>query len=813
MTTDPTVGAATESRTGPVAVVLLADRAAEGLIEDVQSSTGLADGAGADRPIQPGQPGQPGRLSPVEWIRWPLLETRLLDPDALAASLQRSDTLRWIIVPSPTAAVALAAQLQRLGLAWPTGLRAGVTGPGTASAFRRALGSAPDLVLPASPPYDATHLLKAMLQADPDAGRSRVLVVNRLGSQPDWLTALGQQVAQVEVVAIFDAESIGPPLAASAQLRRWQETGRPICWIAGSIDQVERLSAWLSAADPLATERADSLYVPHTRIAEKARSLGFTKSIVFDNRDQLARGLQSLAETSVPEAVLSSSIDRSPVQPASSNPPSPTASKDTLDAAAQGSAPLQADRPDVEPDRADATAVSDSKGIASAMESTAVVAVGPATAAASSGRDAVRSESQTPSASPPPSLQPPPPPPPPAPPPPAPPAAAASRSGPGWWPLLLLLIIGVLAIAGWWLMQQRFLELERDGARRVQDAESRVVRMEQQLKSLQDGQGQIASRSGQLEARIAQSADQQVHLQSLYDELAKSRGDTVLVEVEQSVVAAVQYLNLNGNVEAALMSLQTAQSRMGEDGEGDRIGIRRLLAQDIDRLKGLPAVDLAGAAGRLDGVIGQIDRLPLLSDGALPRTDTASRPFGPVVDGAAPAAGAADAATAEAGATAPTESAAGTEAGATPAAPSQTTSEAIWARVRGWFDSIGAAVKQTFGTAREEFRRVVSIQRVDNPDSLLLTPEQRELVRGNVRLRLLNARLNLLNREEPLFRQDLARGVADIERWFDPSAREVQASVTTLTELQSVPLTLKVPDLGDTLAAIRQARAASESRR
>lgn len=795
----------------PIAVVLIADAAADGLVDDVNAVL-------------------PADTSPIEWIRWPLLKTRLIDDGSVASSLRRLGDYRWVFAPSPTAVLALVSQLKRLGLDWPPTLRAALTGPGSAATLRRVAGAAADLVTPAGTPWDATHLLEAVARADADFGTARVLVANRAGSQPSWLAELKARAGGVDVVAVFDAETIGPPLGAVAEHQRWQAQGRSVHWVAGSLDQVERLAAWLSAADPLGKARSNPLFVPHDRIAEKSRALGFTNAIVFDDRNQLARGLQSGAESFTPQSVQTPSIDRSPVQPASSTPSPSTASKDAPEEAAAGSAPVDAGRSDAEPvipegtSRAadDANAQSLAGATAAA---TAVVPVGPAIAPitaeatpeatapatdtsrdgatgpvadsaslASAARPAIaagRTESALP--------------PPPAPPP-VPPVTTA-RSGTGWWPLLLLLVIAGLAFGGWWLMQQRFLDLERDGARRVQDAESRVARMEQQLKSLQDNQGQIASRSGQLEAKIAQSADQQEHLQSLYDELAKSRGDTVLVETEQSVVAAIQYLNLNGNVEAALMSLQTALGRMGDEADGERIGIRRLLAQDIERLKGLPAVDLAGAAGRLDGVISRTDRLPLLSDAALPQTDTANRLFGPVVDGsAAPASSAAPSNAAPAAAT--SDPAVTT----TPAAPA-TTSEAIWARIQHWFGQIGLAVKETVGSAREEFRKVVSIQRVDNPDSLLLTPEQRDLVRGNLRLRLLNARLNLLNREEALFRQDLGRAIEDLGRWFDPSSRDVQASITTLRELQGVPLTVKAPDLGETLATVRQARAASESRR
>lgn len=802
----PDPGSVPTPVSGPLAIVLLSEKSADGLIDVVSNA-----------PVD--------RDEGIEWVRWPLLMTRLTDPAGPDSPLVRLSDYRWVFAPSPTAVRALHDQLQRLGLDWPAATRAAMTGPGSAATFRRAFGDGPALFLPERPPYDAEHLLRVVASADPDAGSGRALVANRRDATPAWLPQLSKLFAGVDVLPVFEARSIGPPADASAQLNAWRLAGRRLCWIAGSIDQVERLAGWLAATDPGGWSRTRPLFVPHSRIAQRAEALGFDQVIEFDDRDHLARGLQSTAKSSPSGSVLNPSDDRLPVRQAPTTTTPSNASAGAPNDAPGAEAGIDGDRSGAAPVAAevsDARIVSDDdrgagtrKGAeseAAAPASSTVVATAPASStppAASEPPVSSGPAPQSPPAGPPPFSPPPSHPPPPA-------TAPASRS---WWPLLLLLIIGGLAFGGWWMMQQRFLQLERDGARRVQDAESRVTSMEAQLKSLQDAQGQMSSRSGQLEARsgqlearIAKSADQQEQLQSLYDELAKSRGDTRLAEIEQSVSAAVQYLNLNGNVEAALMSLQTAQGRVGEDADGDNIGLRRLLAQDIERLKGLPAIDLAGAAGRLDAVLGRLDRLPLLSEAAMPTADPQSRPFGPVgpvAEGQDPAATTA----ADPGAASPGTGGSGATTAPVESAPGAGPVDAAWAHVKGWFSSLRLAFGETVDSARREFRKVVSIQRVDNPDILLLTAEQRQVVRGNVRLQLLNARVNLLNREEALFRQDLGRGVAALERWFDPASREVQASIASLRELQGVPLTLKAPDLTETLTAIRQARAASESRR
>src|SRR5690606_22092623 len=179
-------------------------------------------------------------------------------------------------------------------------------------------------------------------------------------------------------------------------------------------------------------------------------------------------------------------------------------------------------------------------------------------------------------------------------------------------PLLLLVLL--LGLGGWWYTQQRFLETERENARRVQEAESRASRLEEQIKTLRDSQNQLLARSATLENRIAESATQQEQLAGLYDEVAKSRGDSTLAEVEQSVVMANQHLELTGNVQAALLALENAQRRLGDSEQSQAIGARRVILQDIEKLKALPEVDITRAAARLDQIINRVDRLPLLAD-------------------------------------------------------------------------------------------------------------------------------------------------------------------------------------------------------
>jgi uncharacterized protein HemX len=119
---------------------------------------------------------------------------------------------------------------------------------------------------------------------------------------------------------------------------------------------------------------------------------------------------------------------------------------------------------------------------------------------------------------------------------------------------------------------------------------------------------------------------------------------------------------------------------------------------------------------------------------------------------------------------------------------------------------------RSLDAVRDEFRNLVTIRRIDKPDSLLLSPEQKQTARENLKLLLLNARLNLLNRHEELFRQDLTRVIEAMQRLFDTEQHDVKTAIASLQSLQAQPLALDLPSLAESLAAVKAARAASEKR-
>ena len=116
------------------------------------------------------------------------------------------------------------------------------------------------------------------------------------------------------------------------------------------------------------------------------------------------------------------------------------------------------------------------------------------------------------------------------------------------------------------------------------------------------------------------------------------------------------------------------------------------------------------------------------------------------------------------------------------------------------------------GHAWDEVRSLVRVTRVDHPDAALLAPDQAFFVRENLKLRLLSARVALLARDEPSFRDDLKASQAWIAKYYDARAKPTVAALATLKQIADTPVAISVPDINASLAAVRTARAAREKR-
>jgi uroporphyrin-3 C-methyltransferase/uroporphyrinogen III methyltransferase/synthase len=104
-------------------------------------------------------------------------------------------------------------------------------------------------------------------------------------------------------------------------------------------------------------------------------------------------------------------------------------------------------------------------------------------------------------------------------------------------------------------------------------------------------------------------------------------------------------------------------------------------------------------------------------------------------------------------------------------------------------------------------RQLVRVRNVETSDALLLSPTQAYYARENLKLRLLNARLALLGRNEAAFRSDLVSAQDTINKYFDTRAKQTQAVQLQLRQIQATNLSIDMPTLAESLNAVRNFKA------
>ncbi|MBY4898097.1 fused uroporphyrinogen-III synthase HemD/membrane protein HemX [Cupriavidus sp. AU9028] len=353
------------------------------------------------------------------------------------------------------------------------------------------------------------------------------------------------------------------------------------------------------------------------------------------------------------------------------------------------------------------------------------------------------------------------------------PATATAGKGRGAIAWLLLVIVLLAGGAAFWWLQQRVDRLTEELARRQQSNDSLVQESRVLTREAQSTIKEMQAKVGALEARIDDTRDKQATLEQVYQDLMRNRDDWELAEIQQLLTNAGQQLQLTGNVQVALSALQSADVRLARSDKPETNELRRAIARDIASMKAVPEMDLTGAAIKLDEAINQIDALPLLSgERMLERGDAAA----PASAAAAPDAAAASAPEAAPG------------GGSRIAAAGE--------RLARWAEGLWA-------TVRDELAQVIRVRRVDNTDALLMSGDQGWFLRENIKLRLLNARLALLSRNETVFRNDLAGAQDMIARYFDGNSRRVQTVQTLLKQAQAGAVSVQLPTMAESLGALR----------
>ena len=362
-------------------------------------------------------------------------------------------------------------------------------------------------------------------------------------------------------------------------------------------------------------------------------------------------------------------------------------------------------------------------------------------------------------------------------------AAAALNAGPsvmlssqGW--LIALLAIGALALVALTMAllgQQRIRSLEQELVRRQQDSQGQAIEAHALAKQAQDTVRAMESKVTLLDGRVAETVLQRSQLEDLIQQLSRSRDENVLADIDAALRVAVQQSAITGGAEPMAAALRQAEARLARINQPRVERVRRALARDLDRTQAAAVVDMASLAIKLDEAVRLVDDLPLLAQSER-RPDNAGV-------GSVPAPRPAQAASGEA---------------PPPGLPNSLAQG--WA----WVTDTGGSVG---GRIWSEARNLVRVTRIDNPEAMLLAPEQGWFLRENLKLRLLNARLALLSRQFDTVQADLRDVQAMLDRYFDRSTRRTALATDLVRQVSRQARQLNLPRPDESLAALAAAQA------
>lgn len=242
--------------------------------------------------------------------------------------------------------------------------------------------------------------------------------------------------------------------------------------------------------------------------------------------------------------------------------------------------------------------------------------------------------------------------------------------------------------------------------------------------------------------------------QKAYQELVKGRVNWLVDESETMLNLAAQQLLLSGNVPGAAGVLEHINSRLSRFDQPELLPIKQAVSSDLAELKNRPYVDVSGTALRIDRLETAVAGLPLVVDGTLKPGEAAQVKDNPQLS---------------------------------------------------WWEN-------AWEKSLASLKGLVEVRQLESNDAMLLSPEQIYFVRENLRLRLLDARAALLQRNSEIYQSDLNSAEAAVKQYFDSRSPATQAWLKELAELKALDVRTVGNDvLKNSLAAVRAYQEGSRS--
>ncbi len=332
------------------------------------------------------------------------------------------------------------------------------------------------------------------------------------------------------------------------------------------------------------------------------------------------------------------------------------------------------------------------------------------------------------------------------------PAAEAPRNGQvahvAWVVSTALALAGLFGVGFLW---QKLAGIQEQLAQ--QSAQSLTLATEARTLAAQ-AQTMVQEASARValqEARVAELSLQRSQFDELMRSLSRSRDENLVVEIEANLRLAQQQAQLTGSVSPLIAALRSADQRIVRAAQPTLAPLQRSIARDLEKIKAVALSDTPALLVKVEDLIRRVDQLELANAVAL-------KPSAAVATVATPA-----------------------------------PSAVPWAV---WLASAWA-----------ELKALVRVSRIEDPQAVLLTPEQGFFLRENLKLKLMGVRMALLARQPDQARTELEESTQWVRRHFNSASEFGQGTLALLRLVHSQLGQLEVPRIDQTLTVLAGATA------
>lgn len=357
--------------------------------------------------------------------------------------------------------------------------------------------------------------------------------------------------------------------------------------------------------------------------------------------------------------------------------------------------------------------------------------------------------------------------------------AIPSAAHPRW---MIALAVGGLLLAVWalvwvFMLSQRIGTTQQEMARRSADTLAEVVAARHAATQAESVAKDLAARLGVAEIRLSEVSLQRSQLEELMLSVSRSRDDSLVQDIESALRLAIQQSQLTGSAQPLISALLGADQRIERAAQPRLNPVQRAIGRDIERLRAAELVDVPALVNRIDELLRQVDEWPLRN--APLSVLLTQMPLAEALEAADPAAE--------------------PEPDETPVTDERGLAERQWDRFNAWRASVTERWWHQFIAATADLIRV---SRIDQPEAALLAPEQSYLLRENIKMKLLSARLALLGRQLDTARADVLTTRDLVQRFFDDTSPSVRLALQGLSQLHADIRQESVPRPDETLGAL-----------